>query len=332
MKFSAVGQAFESFFASRKIDYQVFPIAEPSYEFPESGMWFFLKGIQLPTLYQIISNCVNKNSIANWGIRNMKIFYNLSESLRLKISNNCNTRRHFGIFRHYVSEFIETPIPEHSTIPVIWILEESRSNTKIIDELSKSTNSLFSVISKNSVKFDTYVSDSSAVICTQFLTVVERYRKEYKNMRKKCEVFVSYSEDSIEHIERISKVVHRLKSEGFTVHYFEDAPLGTDMIDFMRKIETSDITLVFGTPEYKDRAYNKVSSGVSYEDRILSSVFMTEQREKIVPIAFGDFNASFPAPYNKLKGMTLTEPTEKELDILVAALIRRFKENKIKNQ
>ena len=55
---------------------------------------------------------------------------------------------------------------------------------------------------------------------------------------------------------------------------------------------------------------------------------MTEQREKIVPIAFGDFNDSFPVPYNKLKGMTLTDPTEEELDILVAALIRRFKENK----
>ena len=96
------------------------------------------------------------------------------------------------------------------------------------------------------------------------------------------------------------------------------------MIEFMRKIETCDIALVFGTPSYKDKAYNQKSSGVSYEDRILNSVFMTEQREKIVPIAFGDYGASFPAPLNKLKGMSLTDPTEEELDTLVAALIRRF--------
>lgn len=146
-------------------------------------------------------------------------------------------------------------------------------------------------------------------------------------MRKTCEVFVSYSEDSFEHVEKIKKVVDRLDSEGFIVHFFEYALLGTDMIEFMRKIETCDIALVFGTPKYKDKAYKAVSSGVSYEDRILSGVYMTEQREKIVPIAFGDYSESFPAPYNKLKGMSLTEPTEEELDILVAALIRRFKES-----
>ena len=146
-------------------------------------------------------------------------------------------------------------------------------------------------------------------------------------MRKKCEVFVSYSEDSLAHVQKIKKVVDRLGSEGFIVYFFEYALLGTDMVEFMRRIETCDIALIFGTPKYKDKAYNVASSGVSYEDRILSGVFMTEQRGKIVPIAFGDYGASFPAPYNKLKGMSMTEPTEEELDLLVAALIRRFKEN-----
>lgn len=326
--FPAVGQAFEAFFASYRIDYQVFPIAEPSYEFPEPGIWFFIKGMQLADLFVIMSKCANRNQVAGLNISSIKIYYNLSESLRLKISDNCNTRRHFGIFRHYAAMFINPEVQEQIPVPVIWILEESRSNAKIIEELSNSSNPLFSVAKKNSVKFDTYVSDSSAVIFTQFLTMVERYRKEYKNMRKKCEVFVSYSEDSLEHVEKIKKVVDRLNSEGFIVYFFEYALLGTDMVEFMRRIETCDIALVFGTPKYKDKAYKVVSSGVSYEDRILSGVFMSEQREKIVPIAFGDYAASFPAPYNKLKGMSMTEPTEEELDLLVAALIRRFKENK----
>ena len=325
--FSAVGQAFEAFFASHRIDYQVFPIAEASYEFPEPGMWFFIKGVQLPDLFLIMSKCTNRNQVARLGISSVKIYYNLSESLRLKISDNCNTRRHFGIFRHYAARFINSETPEQIPIPIIWILEKSRANAKIIEALSNSSNPLFSVTKKDSVEFDTYVSDSSTVIYTQFLTIVDRYRKEYKNMRKTCEVFVSYSEDSLEHVEKIKKVVDRLDSEGFIVHFFEYALLGTDMIEFMRKIETCDIALVFGTPKYKDKAYKAVSSGVSYEDRILSGVYMTEQREKIVPIAFGDYSESFPAPYNKLKGMSLTEPTEEELDILVAALIRRFKES-----
>ena len=144
---------------------------------------------------------------------------------------------------------------------------------------------------------------------------------------KKCKVFISYSEDSAEHIEKVETIANRLKTEGFTVYFYADAPLGTDMTDFMRKIESSDITLIIGTPEYKKRAYNKKSSGVSFEDRIISSVFMSEQREKIVPISFGDFESSFPAPYNKLKGMSMTGPTEGELDTLVCGLIKRHKEN-----
>lgn len=326
--FPAVGQALESLFASYQIDFQTFPIAEPSFEFPEAGMWFFIKGMQLPNLCQLISKCVNKSNAIRLKINSIKVFYNLSESLRLKMSNYCNTRRNFGMFRNYAATFTRSEIPEYIPVPVIWILEESQPNAKIIEELTKTTNVLFTVASTMSVKYDTYVSSSSTVICTRFLTTVERYRKEYKNMRKKCKVFVSYSEDSFEHIERIRKVVNRLESEDFIVHFFEDAPLGTDMIDFMRKIETSDITLVFGSPEYRDKANNKLKSGVSFEDRILSGVFMSEQREKIVPIAFGDIDKSFPSPFNKLKGMKLTGPTAEEMDALVAALIRRFIENK----
>lgn len=322
--FPAVGKAFESFFASFTIDYQVFPIAEPSYEFPEPGMWFFIKGIKFQDLLTIISRCVKQNQIADLKINSIKVYYNLSESLRLKISDNCNTRRHFGIFRHYAATFINLILPEETSVPIIWILEESKANAKTIEELSSSSTPLFSAIKKESIKFDTYVSDSSTMIYTQTLTVVDKYRKEYKNMQDKCEVFISYSEDSPEHVEKLKRVVDRLDSEGFIVHFFEYAFLGTDMIEFMRKIETCDIALVFGTPNYKDKAYNQKSSGVSYEDRILNSVFMTEQREKIVPIAFGDYGASFPAPLNKLKGMSLTDPTEEELDTLVAALIRRF--------
>lgn len=329
--FSVAGSMFESYFGSHNIDFQVFPVAEPSCVFPESGLWYFVKGVQISDLYNIISNCITRNSIARLSIKNLKIFFNLSENLRLKMSSNCNTKRHFGRFSSYAEEFRKFESNVETEFPVYWIIEESSSNKKIIDEIGISPSSVFTVVGTEHVRFETTSSSSTAVICTRFMTQLEKFRREYNAMKKKCEIFVSYSEDSPEHVARVGVVVKRLESEGFVVHFYEEAPLGTDMTDFMRKIGSSDITLIIGTPGYKDRAYNKVASGVSFEDRIISGVFMSVQREKLVPISFGSFDDSFPAPYNKLKGMSMTEPTESELDTLVAGLIKRYKEN-MKNQ
>lgn len=74
-------------------------------------------------------------------------------------------------------------------------------------------------------------------------------------MDKRCTVFVSYSEDSPEHIAKIQAIVERLRQEHFEVFFYEDEPFGTDMIRFMRNAEICDITLIIGTPEYKKKAY-----------------------------------------------------------------------------
>ena len=99
----------------------------------------------------------------------------------------------------------------------------------------------------------------------------------------------------------------------------------------MRKLEECDIAIVIGTDKYKDRAYNINYSGVSFEDRILCDIYMSDQREKIIPLSFGNFGDSFPAPFNTLKGMSLTIPTKKELDMLVSGLINRYKLNNPKS-
>ena len=328
IKFSSVRSAFDSYFGSNNIEYKLFPIAEPTHNLTEPGMWFFIRGGSVSIINQIFLNCVY-NKMDSLAIRYVKIYYNLSENLRLKVNDSCNAKQHFGTFGLYSSCFKKYKTKK-SMIPIYWIMENSHANSTLVDELEKNDSSCF-VISEQTVEnFETTSSSSSTVITTRLKTTIEKFRKEYQNMPKKCEIFVSYSEDSLEHISKIEKIVERLQKENFNVYFYKNAPLGTDMISFMRKIETSDITLIVGTPSYRERAYEREDSGVSFEDRILADVYMSKQREKIVPISFGSFENSFPTPFNKLKGMSMTEPTEKELDTLVAGLINRYKINSSK--
>lgn len=146
-------------------------------------------------------------------------------------------------------------------------------------------------------------------------------------MDKRCTVFVSYSEDSPEHIAQIQAIVERLRQEHFEVFFYEDEPFGTDMIRFMRNAEICDITLIIGTPEYKKKAYEMDESGVSFEDRIISGDFMSKNRNKIVPIAFGEFKECIPSPFDKLKGMRIQSLDSHVLDTLVCGLIHRYKTN-----
>lgn len=68
-------------------------------------------------------------------------------------------------------------------------------------------------------------------------------------------------------------------------------------------------------------------SGVSFEDRIISGDFMSKNRNKIVPIAFGEFKECIPSPFDKLKGMRIQSLDSHVLDTLVCGLIHRYKTN-----
>ena len=160
------------------------------------------------------------------------------------------------------------------------------------------------------------------------MSLVEKFRKDYSTMEKKCKLFISYSDDSPEHVAKVRTIVERLHQENFEVYFFEDEPFGTDMIQFMRNIETCDITLIVGTPEYKKKAYEIEESGASFEDRIIAGGFMSPDRNKIVPISFGDFKECIPAPFDKLKGMRIQNLDSMALDKLVSGLINRYKINK----
>lgn len=144
-----------------------------------------------------------------------------------------------------------------------------------------------------------------------------------KGVNAMKEIFISYSEDSINHINRVRKISDKLKNEGYTVYFYADEPLGTNNIEFMQKIENCDIIIIIGTQKYKEKAMNIKDGGVFFEEMIISDVYMSNNYDKIIPIAFNDFSDSFPTPFNYNKGMRCKNITKKFLDNLVKEINKK---------
>ena len=136
-------------------------------------------------------------------------------------------------------------------------------------------------------------------------------------------IFISYCDEGSKFVDRIRKIVDRLNMEGHKVFFYADEPWGTNNIDFMRNIEICDLVLIMGTPKYKSKAVTLKTGGVTYEDLIISSAFMTTHREKIIPIAFGSFGDSIPPPLDTNKGVRCTKVDRKFLDNLVAEINKK---------
>lgn len=322
---SVVGGQFEESFRAKKIEYQLFPIIEPTAVFPEYGLWVFLKKGKINDICNVLSKCFSCFPT----LKGAKVFYKLSENLRLKMIEGVNTKRQFGRFSSYAYETTKMGYrcENLSKGQVLWIIEDSRGNSKEIEVFESDRLPDFFKSEKAFLPFHTTVSSQSILFGFKRRTNIEKYRKGFADMGTKCKVFVSYSEDSSVHISKVKTIVDRLRSENFEVYFYEDEPFGTDMIKFMRNLNICDIALIIGTPEYKKRAYEIDNCGVSFEDRIIADGFMSEHRDKIVPIAFGAFKECIPSPFNTLKGMSIKELTPNELDTLVAGLMNRYMKN-----
>ena len=199
----------------------------------------------------------------------------------------------------------------------------------LIKNIKTALNNEITVAKTTESEYETTVSSISKIIVSNKTSRIDLLRKDYKNMSRKCKIFVSYTEGDQVHFERIKTIVNRLRNENFVVYFFEDAPLGTDMVRFMRNINDSDIVLLVGSPDYKERAYYEDESGVNFEDRLISDVFSSVDRTKIVPVAFEKVNDCIPSPFNKLKGMVFKKFDEEEMNIFVSALINKFKKSNV---
>lgn len=146
---------------------------------------------------------------------------------------------------------------------------------------------------------------------------------EVKGMSN-IQIFVSYSEDSPYHIKKIERIVEHLEKEGYIVYFFEKAPLGTNNMEFMQKINQCDATIVIGTKQYKKKSTEIRAGGAFFEACVLSREFMNKNYEKIIPIAFDEFNESFPEPFAINKGMRVKRVDEKFLANLSNELKNKF--------
>lgn len=137
-------------------------------------------------------------------------------------------------------------------------------------------------------------------------------------------IFISYSEDSKAHIKKIARIVKHLETEGYTVYFYEDAPLGTNNYEFMQKINQCDATIIIGTKQYRQKSSEIRKGGAFFEACVLSREFMASNYEKIIPIAFDEFNESFPEPFAINKGMRAKRIDKKFLEELTVKLKNKF--------
>lgn len=311
-------------FDSRNIDYKMYPIAQPTATFCDVGLWCFLDiSVQPQQLVALTRDLLRKyKQECRWEY--IKIFLGLSEELRLKTSTDSNVKCHFGHFPSYSAAFSNAELESNTNYlkqaDVIWVVEDTYQG---ISAIKTQCSKFFETYESFSKEFLTLNGDRSSAIIMQAKTRIQVFREVYKTM-KKCSIFVSYAIDSELSQERVDRIVARLKAENFDVFYYEDEPFGTDLPKFMRRIEDSDITLIIGSESYKEKAYMDDSSGVSFEDRINSSIFMSDQRNKIVPVFFGEINDCIPKPFNTLKGMKMTNANDNELNTLVMGLINKY--------
>lgn len=146
---------------------------------------------------------------------------------------------------------------------------------------------------------------------------------EVKGMSN-IQIFISYSEDSPYHIKKIKRIAEYLEKEGYTVYFYAKAPLGTNNMEFMQKINQCDATIVIGTKQYKKKSTEIKAGGVFFEACVLSREFMNDNYEKIIPIAFDEFNESFPEPFAINKGMRVKRVDDKFLANLSSELKNKF--------
>lgn len=138
------------------------------------------------------------------------------------------------------------------------------------------------------------------------------------------QIFISYSEDSPYHIKKVERIVEHLEKEGYTVYFYAKAPLGTNNMEFMQKINICDATIVIGTKKYKQKSTEIRAGGAFFEACVLSREYMNSNYERIIPIAFDEFNESFPEPFAINKGMRAKRIDQSFLKKLSVELKNKF--------
>lgn len=125
--------------------------------------------------------------------------------------------------------------------------------------------------------------------------------------------FISYSWDDDAHKEWVLKLSNALIKLGIYTLLDQYNPSGYSLTHFMDKgIDVADKVIVVGSPKYLEKSRKMASSGVQYEDNIISSELMTNVAStKFIPVIHGGkFDECLPAKLSKRLGFDFGDDTQ----------------------
>lgn len=142
---------------------------------------------------------------------------------------------------------------------------------------------------------------------TRILNIETSMIKQYKS------VFISYSYDNHSHELWVKHFADTLKANGVKTIFDKDLPYGSDLSSFMLKgISDADFVLVVGTPIYFQKTQQCETTGVRFEDVIITnSVMANIDTNKFIPILRrGTYSGSFPLLLSHRKGIDFSDDNQ----------------------
>lgn len=126
-------------------------------------------------------------------------------------------------------------------------------------------------------------------------------------------VFISYSYDNHNHEQWVKHFADTLKANGVKTIFDKDLPYGSDLSSFMLNgISDADVVLVIGTPIYFQKTQQTETTGVRFEDVIITNSLMANiDANKFIPILRqGTYSSSFPLLLSHRKGIDFSDDNQ----------------------
>lgn len=166
-----------------------------------------------------------------------------------------------------------------------------------------------------------FVQEQNSMLDTSKLNTEISLDTEYKS------VFISYSYDNHSHEQWVKHFADTLKANGVKTIFDKDLPYGSDLSSFMiRGIQDAEVVLVVGTPIYLQKTQQSETTGVRFEDVIITNSLMANiDANKFIPILRqGTYGNAFPLLLSHRKGIDFSEDNkfdEKIKELLKALAI-----------
>jgi len=149
---------------------------------------------------------------------------------------------------------------------------------------------------------------------------IESLNKELKQLEYKNKtIFLSYSQDSNDHVKWVGNFAEELtKNDIFVLYDLWDVALGEDFPEFMEKIATVDYIITIFSHGYSEKIKDSKNSGVKQENRLIKALISNgiEQRRIVLILCEEGLKDSIPPFYMGKKYLEIMKDNDKEEKIL----------------